>query len=270
MNLTPISALHYSSEQLSDFLGECFAGYSIPVSLSSERFAQRFGAEDISLSDSCVWLNGEMLVAVAIITRRAETARLAAFALRPAYRGKGIGKKLLEPLVKGLRAKGIRQMMLEVIADNQAGIALYQSLGFEPRQVLRGFQGDAYSGVGDNLLREINPLELVWRSVNEVKSTLPWQLDPLSVITLPCRVFEYRKHAYAAISTLLDAPQLRFLYVDPEYRHKGFAREMLMTLNHHFPGLNTSVAVPDVFTPLFVSAGYATMELSQLEMRAVL
>ena len=78
MNLTPISALHYSSEQLSDFLGECFEGYSIPVSLSSERFAQRFGAEDISLSDSCVWLNGEMLVAVAIITRRAETARLAA------------------------------------------------------------------------------------------------------------------------------------------------------------------------------------------------
>ena len=119
-------------------------------------------------------------------------------------------------------------------------------------------------------MRECNPLELLWRSVAEVKNTLPWQLDPLCVITLPCRAFEYRKHAYAAISTLMDAPQLRFLYVEPEYRHKGFAREMLITLNHHFPGLTTSVAVPESFTPLFSSAGYCTMNISQIEMRAML
>jgi ribosomal protein S18 acetylase RimI-like enzyme len=270
MNLTAISALHYSSEQLSAFLGECFEGYSIPFSLPPERFALRFGAEDISLPDSCVWMNEDMPVAVAIIARRAESARLAAFALRPAWRGMGMGKKLLEPLVQGMRAKGVRQMWLEVLADNEAGAGLYRSLGFETKQILRGYQGDACSGAGDNLLREINPLELVWRSVAEVKNTLPWLIDPLSVVTLPCRVFEYRKHAYAAISTLTETHQLRFLYVEPEYRRKGFAREMLMTLNHHFPGLTTSVAVPESFTPLFTSAGYSVMELSQFEMRAVL
>lgn len=46
MNLTAISALHYSSEQLSEFLGECFEGYIIPFSLPPERFAQRFGVKD--------------------------------------------------------------------------------------------------------------------------------------------------------------------------------------------------------------------------------
>lgn len=270
MNLTAISALHYSSEQLSAILGECFEGYRVPFSLPPERFALRFGAEDISLPDSCVWLNEDVPVAVAIIARRAESARIAAFALRPAWRGMGMGKKLLEPLVQGLRTKGVRQMWLEVITDNEAGVGLYRSLGFELRQVLRGYQGDAYSGVGDNLLREVNPLELVWRAAAEVKSTLPWQLDPLSIITLPCRVFEYRKHAYAAVSTLMDTPQLRFVYVEPEYRRKGFAREMLMTLNHHFPGLTTSVAVPESFTPLFIAAGYTTMDISQFEMRAQL
>ena len=73
MNLTAVSALHYSSEQLSAFLGECFEGYRIPISLTPERFALRFGAEDISLTDSCVWWEGEKLVAIALITRRAES-----------------------------------------------------------------------------------------------------------------------------------------------------------------------------------------------------
>jgi hypothetical protein len=65
-------------------------------------------------------------------------------------------------------------------------------------------------------------------------------------------------------------PATALSYVEPEYRHKGFAREMLMTLNHHFPGLTTSVAVPESFTPLFSSAGYCTMNISQFEMRAML
>lgn len=270
MNLTAVSALHYSSEQLSAFLGECFEGYRIPISLTPERFALRFGAEDISLTDSCVWWEGERLVAIALITRRTESARLAAFALRPAYRGNGVSKRLLVPLIDRLKAKGVQQIWLEVLADNQAGIGLYRSVGFEQQRVLRGYQGNTFTAIPENLLRECNPLELLWRSVAEVKNTLPWQLDPLCVITLPCRAFEYRKHAYAAISTLMDAPQLRFLYVEPEYRHKGFAREMLITLNHHFPGLTTSVAVPESFTPLFSSAGYSTMNISQIEMRAML
>lgn len=270
MNLTTISALHYSSEQFTTHLSACFEGYSVPFSLPTDVFAQRFGAEDISLVDSCLWWNDGALAAAAIITRRGESARLGAFSLIPAYRGKGYGKKLLAPLLQDLRAKGVRQMRLEVLADNQAGVGLYRALGFEIRQALLGFQGDTCSGVGDTVLREINPLEVVWRSVGEVKDSLPWQVDPLSAVSLPCHAFEYRKHAYAIISTLTGKPQLRFLYVEPEYRRKGFAREMLITLNHHFPGLTTSVAVPESFTPLFHAAGFATMALSQFEMRAML
>ncbi|MGY6031224.1 GNAT family N-acetyltransferase [Phytobacter sp. AG2a] len=270
MNLTPLSALHYSSEQLACFLGACFEGYSVPVSLTPERFALRFGAEGISLTDSCVWWEGETLVAIAIITRRADTARLAAYALRPAYRGKGISKRLLAPLFERLREKGVRQLRLEVIADNSAGIGLYRALGFEQHRVLRGYQGATSSASGENVLRDVNPLELVWRAAGEVKDTLPWQLDPLSLLTLPFQVYEYRKHAYAAVSTLMDTPSLRFIYVEPEYRGNGFAREMLTVLHHRFAGLSTPVAVPESFTPLFTQAGYSMMDIRQLEMRAVL
>jgi ribosomal protein S18 acetylase RimI-like enzyme len=69
----------------------------------------------------------------ALITRRGESARLAAFALRPAYRGNGVSKRLA-PLNCRLKAKGVRQMWLEVIADNQAGIGLYRSVGFEQQR----------------------------------------------------------------------------------------------------------------------------------------
>ncbi len=43
----------------------------------------------MSLVDSRVWLAGDEPAAIAIVARRGSAARLAAFALRPAWRGKG-------------------------------------------------------------------------------------------------------------------------------------------------------------------------------------
>jgi ribosomal protein S18 acetylase RimI-like enzyme len=97
-------------------------------------------------------------VAIALITRRTESARLAAFALRPAYRGNGVSKRLLVPLIDRLKAKGVQQIWLEVLADNQAGIGLYRSVGFEQQRVLRGYQGNTFTAIPENLLRECNPL----------------------------------------------------------------------------------------------------------------
>ncbi len=46
----------------------------------------------------------------------------------------------------------------------------------------------------------------------------------------------------------------------------GLARELLMALAQQFPGIGTSVTVPETFTPLFAAAGYTPLSLQQYEM----
>jgi len=270
MNLVAVPAIHYSCEVLTTITGACFEGYRVPFSLPPDIFAQRFLAEGVSLVDSCVWLAGDTPAAVALIARRGDCARLAAFAICPQFRGQGVGRQILPPLMAALRTKGVRQMWLEVMSDNHAGIALYHALGFATVQPLFGYQGRADVAEENCTLQERDPLEVVRSAISECHDRLPWQVDPLTAVSLPARAFEYRKHAYALVSTLGDKPLLRFMYVESEYRRKGFACELLQALNQHFPALGTTVAVPERFSSLFQRAGYATMAISQYEMKAEL
>lgn len=121
MELTAVPATQFSSVQLTDILNACFEAYLVPVTQSVEGFVQRFSAEGMSLVDSRVWLAGDEPAAIAIVARRGSAARLAAFALRPAWRGKGLGRKLMQELLMLLQQQGIETVFLEVIRDNHCG-----------------------------------------------------------------------------------------------------------------------------------------------------
>ncbi|WP_039057571.1 GNAT family N-acetyltransferase [Enterobacter sp. Bisph1] len=268
MNLVAVPAIHYSCETLAAIAADCFAGYSVPFSLPPAVFAQRFLAEDVNLVDSCVWLENDEPAAVALVARRGNSARLAAFAIRPQFRGQGAGRQIMLSLMASLRAKGVNEMWLEVLSDNQAAYALYHGLGFTTVQPLLGYQGAAQAGDESCTLQQCDPLAVVRSAIGESHERLPWLVDPLSAVSLPLQAFEYRKHAYGLVSTLADTPQLRFIYVEPEYRHKGFGLELLRALNQQFPALSTTVAVPERFSLLFERADYVARALSQYEMKA--
>jgi ribosomal protein S18 acetylase RimI-like enzyme len=55
----------------------------------------------------------------------------------PAYRGRGIGRRLLEASIAKAWAQGITRIELEVRVDNERAIGLYRSLGFEQEAVKR-------------------------------------------------------------------------------------------------------------------------------------
>lgn len=48
----------------------------------------------------------------------------------PAYRGAGLGRRLLADTLDAARAIGIERVELEVFASNTAAIALYRRMGF--------------------------------------------------------------------------------------------------------------------------------------------
>ncbi|EPY4079175.1 GNAT family N-acetyltransferase [Klebsiella quasipneumoniae] len=266
MDLTAVPATQFSSVQLTDILNACFEAYLVPVTQSVEGFVQRFSAEGMSLIDSRVWLAGDEPAAIAIVARRGNMARLAAFALRPAWRGKGLGRKLMQELLTFLQQQEIETVSLEVIRDNHAAVALYQSLGFTRRYGLCGYLSAEPLAAAPGVLQPYPILALLRRAVEESNSKLPWLMDPLTFATLPCRVVTLEQRAFAVLSTSGSRPVLQFLWVEPAARRQGLAQALLMALAQQFPGIGTSVTVPETFTPLFAAAGYAPLSLQQYEM----
>lgn len=49
------------------------------------------------------------------------------------YRNQGIGKKLVNEVVKALKSEGIHKIALVVFKDNDIGNAFWESIGFEER-----------------------------------------------------------------------------------------------------------------------------------------
>ena len=52
-------------------------------------------------------------------------------AVSPAYRRGGLGRSLLRALLAEAYQRGARDVFLEVLADNEGALALYESEGFE-------------------------------------------------------------------------------------------------------------------------------------------
>lgn len=66
--------------------------------------------------------------------------------LLPAYRGRGIGRRLLTQALHLARTQGLYRIELEARSDNHAALALYEKLGFsiEGRKRAGLYLGDAY------------------------------------------------------------------------------------------------------------------------------
>lgn len=88
---------------------------------------------------------GNRVVAGFLMLRAvADEAEVLTIAVGPAYRGKGIGRHLLEHAFRRLYADRIGSVFLEVDAANPSALALYRRLGFVQVGERKGY----YAGAG--------------------------------------------------------------------------------------------------------------------------
>jgi len=58
-------------------------------------------------------------------------AYIGAFGIKQKYQNRGLGKKMMQELIRDLRVDGVRRIELRVEADNDRAIRFYKKLGFE-------------------------------------------------------------------------------------------------------------------------------------------
>ncbi|MFD0717256.1 ribosomal protein S18-alanine N-acetyltransferase [Paenibacillus sp. GCM10027626] len=71
-----------------------------------------------------------------------DEAHVTNIALRPAYRGRGLGDRLLSELQQAAVKSGAARMTLEVRASNEIAQRLYRKKGFEAAGVRPGYYSD--------------------------------------------------------------------------------------------------------------------------------
>lgn len=106
-------------------------------------------AKNIRCKDTVtvVGCDPKRMVAFAIMHFGEEQAHLNLLAVRPDYRHRGVGRRLMEWLEKSARVAGIATLILEVRANNHGARRFYRKLGFQEIAYLPGYYNGFESAV---------------------------------------------------------------------------------------------------------------------------
>src|SRR5204862_4933029 len=75
--------------------------------------------------------DGLAIVGVALCSPDGRRGHIYHLAVDPAYQGSGLGKRLLDECLDGLRRTGVKRVIIMVADDNQRGTKFWEHVGWE-------------------------------------------------------------------------------------------------------------------------------------------
>lgn len=274
MNFNTLPASHYSVTDLATYLNEGFEDYIVPIQLTPPAFLSMLRKDGIDLTSSRVLLTEGEPYGIALIARRGWTSRLAAMGISKKMRGNGAGSWLMDELIKEACQREDREMVLEVIEQNEPAVRLYEKYGFQRvRRLVGCIRTDAREDQKSDL-HEIDLRELGRLIAQHGLPDLPWQLSAESVAQMNPPARAYRKgSAYIAVSNPgLDHVVVWSLLVEQEARGQGLGTDLLKSTiaNHPDKTWHLPALCPEEFWKVFERAGFEREDLSQWQMKLVL
>lgn len=117
-----------------------FEGYDFNVATTIDKFLARIVIEDLSLEYSLVAFDEDRPIAIVMngfrLINGKKTAWNGGTGISPEYRGKGIGKLLMEKNLQLYRELGVDVALLEAIRSNKSAVNLYQNVGYHIQEHL--------------------------------------------------------------------------------------------------------------------------------------
>ncbi len=167
---TPLSEVH-------DCFLDAFSDYEVPLQLSLAQLEYMFSRRGVDWQLSFGAFEGDRLVGF-VMNGVGEwnglaTAYDTGTGVRASQQGKGVGKQMFAVALPALKAKGIRQYLLEVIQSNTSAVALYEKMNFETTREFVCYaatQGDLsfpdnrqeHFEIREISLKEISRLDSFW------------------------------------------------------------------------------------------------------------
>lgn len=139
--LTPADT--YGADELAALFTAAYEGYWFPVQLDGAAFTAMIGQSDVELGASRVALDGGRPVGIVLLGVRGGTGWIGGMGVVPALRRRGLGEALMRAVLDEARARGLREVTLEVLEQNEPAIRLYERLGFEPVRELEVWTAQA-------------------------------------------------------------------------------------------------------------------------------
>ncbi|MCQ3936409.1 MAG: GNAT family N-acetyltransferase [Chloroflexi bacterium] len=230
--------------------------------------------DGVDLTASRVLMKDDEPVGLALIARRGWVSRLAAMGITSNARSGGVGTWAMQSLIEEAKARGEKEMVLEVIEQNTAGVKLYEKVGFTKVRRLVGYKLENPQIESDEQLEEIDIRDLARQVTYHGMKDLPWQLSGTTIMqhTPPSRAFRLND-AYCLISNP-EATDISIssVLVKARSRGAGLSTILLRALFAKFPNKvwHVSPIYPEEMGFIFEHVGMERESLSQWQMSRVL
>jgi ribosomal protein S18 acetylase RimI-like enzyme len=126
-----VPAAEFSDAELAVIFTAGYEGYFMPIAIDADSFRFLARSFDYDLEASRVVRNGNESVGLVMVARRGEEGWIGGVAVVPELRGTGLGRRLMEAAAAEARARGVKQLWLEVLEQNGPAIGLYEQLGYK-------------------------------------------------------------------------------------------------------------------------------------------
>ena len=124
-------ASRFTLAELAQIFNAGYEDYFTPFDLDEAAFRFMVETYDDDLDASRVAILDDEPVGICKVAVRGDTGWVGGLGVNVPHRNKGIGVVLMRRTIEELRARGVRELWLEVLVQNEPAVRLYERLGFE-------------------------------------------------------------------------------------------------------------------------------------------
>ena len=215
-------------DDLIDAQNDIFVDYIVPMKSTRLFFLDFLRSVGGRVANVMVALDGEKIVGYINPVIDGREAWIGGVGVLPSYRGKGLGRDLMVAAESLARAKGAREISLEVIEGNDRAQRFYERLGYSHTRKFLTAEGRPvkFEGFGE-LPKNASMSELLSLHERAYKDTC-WQRRKPESLVQSARGAECYKvdDGFVLVRTVETSGFIPFLGVVPERRGRGIGTSL--------------------------------------------